>query len=213
MMTFLIILALIVIIGSFLSGITDRNKRVKDYQILHNFNSKVVTGNKESQRLEIIRKGSDKNYVYENSLEIVRLCKRYFNNYEWELPILEIIISALCVDRYFDEAEKYANVLINEQIDIKWGYFFNGEIAWYKNQIHEGIKMFRLSESPGMDKNFIKSRKKELIPYLKPSSNLECRAIGREKKIISETHEEAESRKTYDKFVQRSINKLMNDLE
>lgn len=115
----------------------------------------------------IISKTNDKKEFYNNSQIIVSLCSLYLKKYDNDLTILELIITAFCTDKKFYEALKYANIII-WNVSRKWGWFFKGEIMWYKGDIYEGSRYFSLSHSSGMDKNTINNRKRELLPFVKP---------------------------------------------
>lgn len=180
MSTFLIIVLIIALILGMLSRtkptieITDKNRHL----IIKPVHSDL---NKAELKTLIISQASDKEYAYNNSKKIVKLCQQYFHHFGWDLTILEFIISAFSTDKNFKEAYRYANIVCTE-VDYKWGFFFKGEVCWYKGDIYEGSRFFYLSSTRQMDKNFINSRKKELLPYVTTNTRIDKEQLEMEKK-------------------------------
>lgn len=187
--TFILIVIVIVIIGLILSAASDRSKRVKDYNNQLDFEKKmtpnpnyknsILAPNKEQLYSDIVGKASDKRYAYENSSQLVELCNEYFTEFNYDLTIIEIIITASCTDKNFIYANSYADILINHNIDKKWGYFFKGEISWYQGNIIEGNTFFNLSEENGMNNTEVRSRKFQLIDGgIKPKTTNDKEVLG-----------------------------------
>ena len=184
MSTFLIIVAVVALIGGLMSRgngkviITEENRekiRRPEYAEL----------NKEGLLNLIIREASDKMNAYQNTKKLVTLCQHYFHNYGWDVQIIEVIINALVTDKKFDEAQKYANFLCADNLSYKWGFFIKGEICWYKGEIYEGSRFFSIAISQwGMEKEYVESRKRELLPYLIPKDERDKRKLAEEKMLL-----------------------------
>jgi hypothetical protein len=186
MSTFLIIVAIISLLGGLMSRsngrvyITDENKeKVKVRR------PEYAKPNKSDLRNLIINEASDKMNAYQNTTKLVKLCQNYFNNYGWDVQLLEVIINAFVTDKKFDEAYKYASILCSNKLSYKWGFFLKGEICWYKGEIFEGSRFFSIAVTQwGMDEEYVKLRKKELIPYVKPRDERDRRKLAEEKNAI-----------------------------
>jgi hypothetical protein len=137
--------------------------------------------NKEELKSLIINQANNKAYAYNNSQNMVKLCRQYFNHYGWDLRVLKTIITALSTDKQFKEAYIYADIVCKE-INYKWGFFFKGEVCWYKGDIYEGSRFFSLSATNNMDKKFINSRKKEILPYVAAKTRRDMEQLDIEKR-------------------------------
>lgn len=169
MSTFIIIILILALVARIMSRTSPTI--VKTEKNKHLFSeTKITSLNENELKNLIINKANDKQNAYINSKKIVTLCKKYFHNYGWDITVLEIIITALSTDKKFDESHNYANVLIDEKISYKWGYFFKGELKWYSGNIIEGNEFFEKSIKNGMNRDMIDSRKKELLFEIKPNS-------------------------------------------
>lgn len=190
MSTFLIIVAIVSLLGGLMSRsngrvyITDEKKEKE--QKNEKFRRHENVGlNKTDLRNLIINEASDKINAYRNTTKLVKLCQNYFNNYGWDVQILEVIINALATDKKFEEAYKYANILCCDELSYKWGFFLKGEICWYKGEIFEGSRFFSIAVAQWeMDEKYVKLRKKELIPYVRPKDERDRRKLAEEKNTI-----------------------------
>lgn len=163
MSTFLIIFLVISLIGGLMSRSSGRVEVKESKKPV--FANKVEPAlNKEEFKERIVNKASDTLYAYNNGNLMIKLCQDYFHRFGWDVVILEIIITALVTYKRFDEAFAYANFLCCNELSYMWGFFFKAEICWYKGQISEGNRFFRISVNQwGMDEQYVNTRKKELM--------------------------------------------------
>jgi hypothetical protein len=192
MSTFLIIFLVLSLIGGLMSRSSGRVEIKEPQKPAYKRKEEPVysetedsTLNKQELKAMILEKANDKLYAYNNGHLMIKLCQDYFHRFGWDVVILEIIITSLASYKRFDEANKYANILCRDELSEMWGLFFKAEICWYKGQIFEGNRLFRISvEQFGMDQEYVNTRKKELLGEVKPLEIRDKNALDDEKKYL-----------------------------